>query len=115
MVSQTVIKNANLFAWTASDMSGVSPYIITHCLLVYKKAQPSPKEKKRKMGEEKHNVAQNETHKLMKIDFMNTTWLENVVMVKKLNDKWRMCTDYTDINKACPKDVYPFFEHRSPS
>ena len=25
-------------------------------------------------------------------------------MVKKANDKWRMCTDYTDLNKACPKD-----------
>nr|KYP63499.1 Retrovirus-related Pol polyprotein from transposon 17.6 [Cajanus cajan] len=28
-------------------------------------------------------------------------------MVKKANDKWRMCTDYTDLNKACPKDDYP--------
>jgi len=36
-----------------------------------------------------------------------TTWLANIVMVKKANDKWRMCTDYTDLNKACPKDAYP--------
>nr|KYP44616.1 Retrovirus-related Pol polyprotein from transposon 17.6 [Cajanus cajan] len=36
-----------------------------------------------------------------------TTWLANVVMVKKSNDKWRMCTNYTDPNKACPKDAYP--------
>ena len=36
-----------------------------------------------------------------------TTWLANVVLVKKPNDKWRMCTDYTDLNKACPKDSYP--------
>nr|KYP61307.1 Retrovirus-related Pol polyprotein from transposon 17.6 [Cajanus cajan] len=36
-----------------------------------------------------------------------TTWLANVVMVKKSNGKWRMCTDYTDLNKACPKDAYP--------
>ncbi|RDX94357.1 hypothetical protein CR513_23277, partial [Mucuna pruriens] len=35
------------------------------------------------------------------------TWLANVVMVKKANGKWRMCTDYTDLNKACPKDPYP--------
>jgi hypothetical protein len=33
--------------------------------------------------------------------------LANVVMVKKANGKWRMCTDYTDLNKACPKDSYP--------
>lgn len=27
-------------------------------------------------------------------------------MVKKANDKWRMCTDYTNLNKSCPKDSY---------
>jgi len=30
-----------------------------------------------------------------------------VVLVKKANGKWRMCVDYTDLNKACPRDVYP--------
>lgn len=28
-------------------------------------------------------------------------------MVKKQNGKWRMCTDFTDLNRACPKDPYP--------
>ncbi|RDX78617.1 Retrovirus-related Pol polyprotein from transposon 17.6, partial [Mucuna pruriens] len=28
-------------------------------------------------------------------------------MVKKPSGKWRMCTDYIDLNKACPKDPYP--------
>ena len=35
------------------------------------------------------------------------TWLANVVMVKKKNGKWRMCIDFTDLNKACPKDDFP--------
>ena len=37
-------------------------------------------------------------------------WLANVVMVKKANDKWRMCVDFTvlnNLNKACPEDSYP--------
>ena len=34
-------------------------------------------------------------------------WLANVVMVKKANGKWRMCIDFTDLNKTCPKDSYP--------
>ena len=34
-------------------------------------------------------------------------WLANVVMVKKANGKWKMCVDFTDLNKACPKDNYP--------
>lgn len=28
-------------------------------------------------------------------------------MVKKHNEKWRMCVDFKDLNKACPKDSYP--------
>ena len=35
-------------------------------------------------------------------------WLANIVMVKKANGKWRMCVDFTNLNKACPKDIYPF-------
>ena len=27
-------------------------------------------------------------------------------MVKKLNGKWRICIDYTNLNKACPKDSF---------
>jgi hypothetical protein len=34
-------------------------------------------------------------------------WLANLVMVKKKNDKWRMCTNFTDLNKCCPKDDFP--------
>ena len=31
----------------------------------------------------------------------------NVVLVKKASEKWWICIDYTDLNKACPKDSYP--------
>ena len=34
-------------------------------------------------------------------------WLANIVMVKKTNGKWRMCVDFTNLNKACLKDSYP--------
>ncbi|XP_075096135.1 uncharacterized protein LOC107781424 [Nicotiana tabacum] len=34
-------------------------------------------------------------------------WVANVVVVKKKNGKWRMCVDFTDLNKACPKDSFP--------
>ena len=34
-------------------------------------------------------------------------WLINVVPVKKANGKWRICVDFTDLNKACPKDSFP--------
>ena len=33
-------------------------------------------------------------------------WLSNVVLVKKPNGKLRMCVDFIDLNKACPKEDY---------
>ena len=37
----------------------------------------------------------------------NPDWLANVILVKKANGKWRTCVDFTDLNKACPKDSFP--------
>ena len=34
-------------------------------------------------------------------------WVANVVLVKKKNNQWRMCVDFTDLNKACSKDSFP--------
>jgi hypothetical protein len=33
-------------------------------------------------------------------------WLANPVLVLKKNNTWRMCIDYTSLNKACPKDPF---------
>ena len=52
-----------------------------------------------------------ETKKLLDAGFIREVthpeWVANVVLVKKANGKYRMCVNYTDINKACPKDNYP--------
>ena len=34
-------------------------------------------------------------------------WLANIVVVKKKSGKWWVCVDFTDLNKACPKDPFP--------
>jgi len=92
------------------DMTGIDPRIMTHRLSVCKEAKPVA-QKKRRLGEEKKKVAMEEVQKLLNAGFIReiqyTTWLANIVLVKKSNGKWRMCTDYTDLNKACPKDAYP--------
>ena len=49
--------------------------------------------------------------KVLKADFIREAyypnWLANVVMVKKPNRKLRIYTEFTDLNKACPKDNFP--------
>ena len=34
-------------------------------------------------------------------------WLANTVVVKKKSGKWRVCVDFTDLNKACLKEPFP--------
>ena len=34
-------------------------------------------------------------------------WLANTVVVKKKNGKWKVCVDFTKLNRACPKDPFP--------
>lgn len=38
-ISTTLVDNVDLFAWTAVDMPGVSPDMITHCLSIFKEAR----------------------------------------------------------------------------
>ena len=38
---------------------------------------------------------------------LHPTLLANLVVVRKANGKWRLCIDFTDVNKACPKDPFP--------
>ena len=60
---------------------------------------------------ERDQAIAEEVCKLLEADFIREVyyfdWLANVVMVKKANRKCRMCVDFTDLNKACPKDSYP--------
>ena len=62
-------------------------------------------------AQERDKAVAVEVRKLLKADFIREVyypdWMANVVMVKKANGKWRMCVDFTDLNKACPKDSYP--------
>ena len=52
-----------------------------------------------------------EVDKLLSANFIQEVyypeWLANVDMVNKSNGKWRMYVDFTDLNKACPKDSFP--------
>jgi len=110
IITTVLFKNTDLFAWSAADMPGIDPRIISHQLSICKEARPIA-QKKRKFVGEKGRIVEEETRKLLDAGFIRevhyTTWLANIVLVQKNNGKWRMCTDYTHLNRACPKDAYP--------
>jgi hypothetical protein len=102
--------NMEVFAWSHEDMPGISPEEIVHVLNVNPGAKPV-KQKRRKFAPERVEAITVEVEKLLKAQFIEEVhypeWLANVVLVKKSNGKWRMCVDFTDVNKACPKDSFP--------
>ena len=98
-----------MFAWKASDIPGVPREVIEHHLVVCPHARPV-KQKDRKEALEQQEFITQESRKLEAAGLvrgvLHPTWLANPVVVRKANGKWRLCIDYTDINKACPKDPF---------
>ena len=37
-------------------------------------------------------------------------WLSNTIVVNKKMGKWRVCVDFTSLNRACPKDCFPLLK-----
>ena len=91
-------------------MPGVPTEVIEHRLALQPDKKPV-KQKLRRFAPDRKEAIQSEIDKLLKAGFIREVdhpeWLANPVMVRKANGKWRMCIDFTDLNKACPKDDFP--------
>ena len=91
-------------------MPGIDSSVITHRLNVHPSSKPV-RQRKRVFAPERDNAIKEEVQKLTLAKFIREVYypdcLANVVMVKKANGKWRKCVDFTNLNKACPKDSYP--------
>ena len=92
-------------------MTGISKNIITHKLGIDKSYRPIH-QKRRKFAPEWNLIIQEQVERLLRAGMIREVkfprWLADVVVVQKKNGKWRVCVDYTDLNKACPKDPFPF-------
>ena len=91
-------------------MGGIDPTVIIHRLNTSPSLKPV-KHKRRSFAPERQKAINEEVGKLFQAGALREVeypeWLANVVLVKKENGKWRLCIDFTDINKACPKDSFP--------
>ena len=91
-------------------MLGINPSVMVHKLNMSSSFLPI-RQKKRVFTQEKDKAIVEEVYKLLEADFIREMyyleWLANLVIVKKANDKWKMCADFTNLNKACLKDSYP--------
>jgi len=108
-IAKVINRHLDAFAWSASDMPGIDPDFLCHRLAMDPQVKPI-RQRRRKFNEEKRQAIRDETQKLLAASHIREIqypeWLANVILVKS-NGKWRMCVDFTDLNKACPKDSYP--------
>nr|GEW68720.1 reverse transcriptase domain-containing protein [Tanacetum cinerariifolium] len=98
-------KNLDIFAWQPSDMTGVPRSVAEHRLNIREGYTPV-RQKKRGQAPERARAIQAEVQKPVDARIMREVyyhdWLSNPVMVKKHDGSWRMCVDFTDLNRACP-------------
>jgi hypothetical protein len=107
---QFLRNNQDVLAWSKSDLTGVHRSVIEHALNTDPKVKPKL-QRQRPMSGDRVKSAKAEVQKLLDARIIREVqypvWVANVVMVPKKNDNMRMCIDFTELNKACPKDPYP--------
>jgi hypothetical protein len=91
-------------------MPSVPRELAEHSLYVSKTAKPV-KQKLRCFAKDRKEVIRVEITKLLATGFIheckNPVWLANPALLPKKTGQWRMCIDYTDLNRHYPKDPFP--------
>jgi hypothetical protein len=91
-------------------MLGIHPKIVEHEIKTYPNAKPV-RQKLRPVNPKKATAIKIEVEKLLKASFIYpihlTQWVSNPMPVNKKQGTIRVCTDFRDLNKACPKDNFP--------
>ena len=102
-------RNVDVFAWNAYEAPGMDPDFIFHYLNV----NPTITSKKQppwRFSKEHVEAVKEEVIKFKRVgaikEVLYPEWLAYTVMVKK-SWKWKVCIDFTDLNKAYPKDPFP--------
>ena len=104
------VKTGIYSAWHPLDMPGIPRELAEHSLNILKGYKPV-KQTLRRFSEPERQAMGEELAKLIEAEFIrdikHPDWLANLVMVTKKDKSWRMCIDFKDLNKACPKDPFP--------
>ena len=103
-------RNVDVFTWNAYEAPGVDPSFIRHHLNVNPTVTPK-KQPPRLSSKDHSDAVKDEVMKLKRAGAIKEVfypeWLANMVVVKKKSGKWRVCVDFTDLNRACLKDPFP--------
>ncbi|XP_030958626.1 uncharacterized protein LOC115980533 [Quercus lobata] len=103
-------ENVDIFVWDAYEAPRVDPSFIYHHLNVSPSVTPKKQPPQHPLKEHADAI-KDEVTKLKKAraikEVFYPEWLAITVVVKKKSRKWRVCVDFTDLNKAYPIDLFP--------
>jgi hypothetical protein len=100
----------DVFSWSYEEMPWIDPSIVVHEIKTYPDVKPV-RQKLHPVHPKKIATIKEEVEKLLNYGFIYpvplTKWVSNLVLVSKKQGTIRVCVDYRDLNKSCPKDNYP--------
>ena len=109
-LQELLMEFQEVFAWSYEDMPGIDLEITQHHIDTHDHIVPI-KQKLRRMRTKWLLKIKGEVTKQLKVGFVKPVnqaeWIANVVLVPKKAGKVRMCVDFRNLNKACPKDDFP--------
>jgi hypothetical protein len=88
--------NADIFAWSPSDMPGIPREVAEHSLDILPHSR-AVQQRLHRFDEERRRAVGAELRKLLEAGFIKEVF----------HPTWRMCVDYTSLNKSCPKVPFP--------
>jgi hypothetical protein len=103
-------KHSGAFSWDYKDMPGIHPDTCTHHIYLQENARPV-RQPQRRMNPAVKDIVKEELQKLLDVNFIypisDSKWVSPLVVVPKKENKWRICVDYRELNKATLKDYFP--------
>ena len=91
-------------------MPGIPREVAEHALCLIPGSKTT-KQRLRRFDDERRRAIGEEIAKLLAAgvirEVFHSDWLANPVLFRKNTGKWRICVDYTGLNRACPKDHFP--------
>jgi hypothetical protein len=100
----------DIFAWSYTEIPGLDPSIVEHRIDTWPDITPI-RQKQQPLHPSKATAIKAEIDKLRVVGFIYpiayTSWVSNLVPVNKKQGTIRVCTDFRDLNHACPKDNFP--------
>lgn len=104
-----LVQSLDDFAWNPHEVPTVDPEFITHRLNL-DPSYPSKKQKPRRSAKEHVEAIKQEVKKLKEAGAIKaiyfSEWIANTVIVKKKNGKWKVCVDFSNLNRVCLKNPF---------